>query len=156
MRGSRKISVGVLWVIFMLAVPAALADETDELKWLTSMQEALEESERSRRPILMEINGRPWCPPCVAQEKNILSKAAFQEWARQHVVLLEIRVGDGYDRSSGHPEWAELMKKHQLQGIPAIVFLDSDQSEIGKLAPMSEVDAWLARADEILALSGDE
>ena len=134
--------------LFLLLGSASLFAE--EPQWHTTLDAAIAEAEASGKPILMEVNGRPWCPPCVDQHTNILSKPAFAAWAREHVVLLDIKVGDGYDRESGHPDWKAMMQRYGLQGIPSIVFIDTEEQPLGAMTPIKEIEAWIAKADQIL------
>lgn len=130
--------------------PEPSTNKEVQLKWCTSLEEARVESKRTGRPILMEIHGRPWCPPCVAQGEKIISQPDFVEWAHDKFVLLEIQVGKGYSRSKGNPIWVEQFKKHQLPGIPATVLLDDNLQAMGTVFPKEDVSQWLGAASNIL------
>ena len=146
--------IGALVLTVQLACfPTLLAQsqETGEvrLEWFNSLEEAKVESERTGKPILMEIHGRPWCQPCVAQGENIIGKPEFIEWVHDKFVLLEIQVGKGYSSDQGNPVWKEQFEKHRLPGIPATVFLDEDLEAFGIVYPKPDVSQWLGAAANI-------
>ncbi|MFN3194071.1 MAG: thioredoxin family protein [Aureliella sp.] len=121
-----------------------------KLKWYQSLNEAIGESQRTGKPILMEIHGRPWCPPCVVQGEKIMDRVEFESWVREKFVLLEIQVGEGYASDKGNPIWYEQFKKYQLPGIPATVLLDTDLKAMGTVFPKPDVSQWLGAASNIL------
>jgi thioredoxin-related protein len=43
----------------------------------------------SRKPVLLVFAGSDWCAPCVRFEKQILSEAGFQEYAKNNLVILK-------------------------------------------------------------------
>jgi thiol-disulfide isomerase/thioredoxin len=40
------------------------------------------------KPILLNFSGSDWCPGCIRLHKNIISEAAFQQFAEANIVLL--------------------------------------------------------------------
>lgn len=147
----------VLAIVQCFVVNVALAQQSEskavhrvQLQWHDSLDEATAESKRTGKPILMEIHGRPWCPPCVIQGKKIIENPKFVEWVHDKFVLLEIQVGEGYAKSKGSPIWAELFKKHRLPGIPAVVLLDSNLNAMGTVFPKANASEWLGAASNIL------
>lgn len=135
--------------IIGLATIASVTTAGEQQPWHTSLEDALAEAKSSGQVVLMEINGRPWCPPCNMQETNLLETELFKEWAKQFV-LLDIKVGAGYDDEKGNPIWEQQMKKHGLQAIPAVVFLNADGSALGKLGPNESAQTWIEMAEALL------
>ncbi|MEM7312616.1 MAG: thioredoxin family protein [Planctomycetota bacterium] len=119
-------------------------------KWHTTLEAATAESLRTGKPILMEINGRPWCPPCNAHGKKVNDQASFQKWARERVVLLDVKVGKGYDKKQGNPIWPEQMKKYKLASIPTCVLLTPSGQRMGIVYPQDDVQQWLGAANNVL------
>jgi len=147
----------VVLALQFAAVPTLVAQKTEhdategvQLKWHTSLDEAAVESKRTGKPILMEIHGRPWCPPCVAQGEKIIDHPDFIGWVHDKFVLLELQVGKGYSRTKGSPIWFEQFKKHKLPGIPAAVLLDEDLQAMGTVFPKEDASQWLGAASNIL------
>lgn len=155
MRQLRDKLIGICLVVVSLgAYSGAVAfDETQSpppAKWHTEMEAAVAESLQTGKPILMEINGRPWCPPCNTQGEKIISHGDFQAWASENVVLLDIKVGKGYEKDKGSPIWRDQMKKHKLLGIPAAVLLAPDGESMGVVLPKDDVQQWLGAAKNII------
>ncbi len=116
----------------------------------TDLQAALRQAATEDKFVFAEFHGRPWCPPCMAQQKNLIERDAFRKWISKHAVLVEIRVGEGYAPDDGHSEWAKLFKKFGLQGIPIMVVLDQQGQQLGQLTPEKDCQDWLDKADELL------
>ncbi|MEL6106019.1 MAG: thioredoxin family protein [Planctomycetota bacterium] len=156
MLGLLSTNVGRMTLLFVLqwvSVSAAMGQRDAvavTLKWHTSLNKAKAESERTGKPILMEIHGRPWCPPCVAQGEDVMRHRDFIDWVGDRFVLLEIQVGQGYSKSEGSPIWAEQFKKYRLPGIPATVILADGMQAIGIVYPQPDVSHWLGAASNIL------
>lgn len=124
-----------------------------KLFWYQNLDEASARAKESAKPILLEINGRPWCPPCNAQFRNIISKPEFLAWSVENVVLLDIQVGKGYQANRGNPVWRDVFKKHGLQGIPYFVFLSPEGEQLGSLGPETNISAWIEKANGILGVN---
>ncbi|GAB5405835.1 MAG: hypothetical protein Aurels2KO_40660 [Aureliella sp.] len=154
-RFALNLSLAFQLVLCNLVLSQAFAQSPDAthasaLQWHTSLESAQAESRKTGKPILMEIHGRPWCPPCVAQGKQIIDTTEFVQWASESVVVLEVQVGSGYDPKKGNPIWAEQFKKYKLPGIPAAVLLDESLSHVGTVYPKANAQQWLGAASNIL------
>lgn len=119
-------------------------------EWHTDLSEAVAESKRTGKPVLMEINGRPWCPTCNAQGEKVIAHPKFQDWAIENVVLLDMKVGEDYDRDKGNPIWFEQMEQHRLSSIPAAVMLDQHGETMGIVYPKDDVLQWIGAANNII------
>ena len=120
------------------------------LEWQTDLDQAIAIARKTGKPILMEINGRPWCPPCNVQGEKIISHPDFTAWAQRNVVPLDIKVGKGYDREKGNPRWRELFKRYELSAIPAALLLDENAKQLGIIYPKTSLAQWLGAANNVL------
>ena len=118
--------------------------------WYTDLDDAGAESKRTGKPILMEINGRPWHPPCNIQAESIIDTADFQAWVREKFVLLDVKVGKGYDKSKGNPVWSQQMEQHKISGIPATVLIAPDGETMGVVFPQDNVQQWIGAANNVI------
>ncbi len=139
---------------FAAAQQSSKAEPDPPITWHTTLEEALAAAQETGKPVLMEINGRPWCPPCNQQGEKIIDTPEFEEWASENVVLLDIKVGQGYDKQQGNPNWFKFFKHYQLAGIPAAVLLDQQGNELGLVLPKPNVQQWLGAANNIIHLHG--
>jgi thiol:disulfide interchange protein len=88
--------------------------EKKELTWHTKLDDAMNESAASGKPIFVDFHAT-WCPPCKMMEEKTFTSAAFateaQEW-----VLLKIDV----DKD------VETAIKYGATGLPTLGVLKSD------------------------------
>jgi thioredoxin-related protein len=56
--------------------------------WLKDMEQAKKISKESHKNILLNFSGSDWCGPCIKLEKEIFGNQVFQEYATQHLVLV--------------------------------------------------------------------
>jgi thioredoxin-related protein len=68
--------------------------------WFTDFKQAEAEAQKAHKLILLNFSGSDWCGPCIKLEKEIFASGQFQEYAAQHLVL----VNADFPR----------LKKHQL------------------------------------------
>lgn len=61
-----------------------------EVTWLTNIEEATQTAADQQKPILMVFSGSDWCKPCILLKKNILESEEFQNYAAEHLILLEL------------------------------------------------------------------
>ena len=133
------------------AKPAA--EKAKDPVWLTSLDKAMDESEKTGKPILSNFTGSDWCGWCIRLKKEVFNTPEFKAWARGKVVLLEV------DFPRNKPQSAETKKKNRalatkydVQGFPTIVFTDAAGKELGRSGYMrGGPKVWTAHANKILA-----
>ncbi len=57
-------------------------------EWITDMQKAGEIAARENKKIILVFSGSDWCAPCIKLEKEIWNSPEFQEYAKEHYVML--------------------------------------------------------------------
>lgn len=58
------------------------------IRWVGNFDEALKEAAESHRQILINFSGSDWCGPCIRLRSEILETASFENYAREHLVLV--------------------------------------------------------------------
>lgn len=133
----------ILFVLFILSAAASAAP------WLTSYEEAVRESQRTGKPILMDFTGSDWCIWCKRLKAEVFDTPEFEAWAARKVVLLELDFPRSGDQSDAlKKQNAELQEKYNIQGFPSILFVNSKgevQGEYGYDAGGPSV--WTKNAD---------
>jgi thioredoxin-related protein len=56
--------------------------------WLKDLEQAKKISRESHKNILLNFSGSDWCGPCIKLEKEIFANQVFQQYADQHLVLV--------------------------------------------------------------------
>jgi len=88
-------------------------------------------AELERKPILLYFSGSDWCPNCLRFEKTILHDTLFQNYMKDHLVLLQ---ADFPQRKKQPKELVrqneELAGRYNPRGVfPAFVLFNPEQSE---------------------------
>lgn len=114
-------------IIALIVVPILLHGSPG---WLTDLNEAKAVSREKHELILLNFSGSDWCSGCIKMHKVIFESAVFQQYAADHLVL----VNADFPRSKRNSVGAEQEKKNNAladrynpQGyFPYTILLDSD------------------------------
>lgn len=95
--------------------------------WLNDFEEAKTQAAKTGRPILVNFSGSDWCGWCIRLDKEVLSKNAFKNYAKDNLVLFNA----DFPRSTKLPEMeakqnAELAEQFEIQGFPTLLLLEAD------------------------------
>lgn len=104
--------------------------------WLTDFSQAKSLSREKHQPILLNFSGSDWCSGCIRLHKEIFSSPAFQQYAEDHLVL----INADFPRLKRNSLPSELQKKNEAlaerynpEGLfPLTVLLDSNGTVIRK------------------------
>jgi protein disulfide-isomerase len=147
-------------IFLALLIVATLGMQAQELKWHTTVKDAVEASKTTKKPILLFFTGSDWCGWCIRLQKEVLLTPEFSAWAKKNVVLLEL---DYPQRTPQKPEIqqqnAELQRIFGIQGYPTVFYSNVEVDKEGKInfkaigktgyvagGPV----AWLAESNNIL------
>jgi thioredoxin-related protein len=105
-------------------------------KWLTDIDQAKSLSKEKHELILLNFSGSDWCNPCIRMHKDIFESAVFQQFAEDHLVL----VNADFPRLKKNSLPADLQKKNDALAekydpegfFPYTVLLDSNGAIIKK------------------------
>jgi len=119
-----------LWLGLLLCLTFNVA-RAEEGAWLTDLPKAQEVAAKEKKLILMDFTGSDWCPPCKLLHRNVLTKPEFKEFAKDHLVLVEL------DFPRSKPQSAKLKKANQdlaqrfkIEGYPTVIVLDAKGKEV--------------------------
>jgi thiol-disulfide isomerase/thioredoxin len=56
--------------------------------WLGDFKAATTEAATENKMILVNFSGSDWCGPCIRLRKEILESSAFENYAKDHLVLV--------------------------------------------------------------------
>ncbi len=77
-------------ILITLLFITTITTYSQDVKWLTSFDEAAKLSQKTKKPILANFTGSDWCGYCIRLDKTVFSKPEFAKWAKKNVVLLEV------------------------------------------------------------------
>ncbi len=120
--------------------------------WHQELDDALAESKTTGLPVLMLFTGSDWCPPCMALEKNVFGKSAFQTFADEKIVLMKVdkqrRRPPGKRLAEKQDGW---MRQYGVSGYPTLLLLDGDGKLLQKFGYGNQKeDAFIAHVDRML------
>jgi protein disulfide-isomerase len=147
-------------VVIALLFIGSIAGQAQELKWETNMENAVQVSMKTKKPLLLFFTGSDWCGWCIRLQNEVLKTPEFAAWAKENVVLVEV---DFPKRSPQQPEVQrqnmELQQFFQVQGYPTVWFSNPTKKEgkisLDKLGSTGYVaggpSVWLDGAKQIIA-----
>lgn len=147
--------------IFLITffLTGVFAMQSQELKWYTDVREAITESNKVHKPMLMFFTGSDWCGWCIRLQNEVLKTPEFTKWAAENVVLVEL---DYPRRTPQTPEIknqnSELQQAFGIQGFPTIYFTSAESIDgkvnfkgLGQTGYVAGgPSAWLAVANDIV------
>lgn len=102
------------------------ARTADEIHWSAFSDEKLQEARQQGKPVLIDFYA-DWCIPCKELDKFTFSQKEVVKLARNFVMLkVDLTKGNS-------PEAKALKKRFNIKGVPTLVFLHPDGSELKNL-----------------------
>ena len=82
----------LFFFVLCLAFTSAFAGNTPEHSkaWKVTYDAAVKEANAAHKPILMVFAGSDWCKPCIKLRQEVWDTEAFNAYAKEHFVLLEV------------------------------------------------------------------
>lgn len=109
-------------------------ERAEMLDWSTNFEESLAEARETGKFMMIFFTGSDWCPPCIALNKEVLSRKAFYDFAKEHLILVKVDEPEGYIL-----EEAVRLQNERLNVIyrvffsyPTVVLTDSEGMEIAR------------------------
>jgi thioredoxin-related protein len=140
----KKIPLPLILTMLVAFIPCS-AQESDSAKsppaettlWITGPDAALQQSARTRRPLLINFTGSDWCIWCHRVRDEIFVQKHFLDYAASNLVLLEVDS----PRQTKLPAPLEkqnnaLKEKYAVDSYPTLLLLDADGKELGRLGYM--------------------
>ncbi len=109
-------------VVYSIAPPAPASPE-DLPAWREGYSAALEEAQRTGKPVLIDFTAT-WCPPCRVMEADVWPDERVREAIEERVIPVQLDVDD--------PSSAAAVRRYGIQYIPTIVLVDGQGGEIAR------------------------
>ncbi len=118
----------------LLLFAAAWGLHAAEPQWHTDLAKAKQEAQAANKHVLINFTGSDWCGFCIKLHKEVFSKPEFAEYARKHLVLVEV----DFPRRKVLPQDLKaanqkLQKEYEVKGFPTLVLLDSQGKKVGQM-----------------------
>jgi thiol:disulfide interchange protein DsbD len=112
-------------VAWVLAVPR-------ELPWVHDEPEAYAQAKAARKGVMVDF-GATWCDACNRLEHTFAADGITESITAQFVPL-KLDVSQGTDKDT------ELQERYNAQTLPAVIFLDADHHELGRVKDYVDAD----------------
>jgi len=129
-----------------------------ESLWGTDFEAAKEEAAERGVPILVDFTGSDWCGWCIRLKEEVFEKDAFIEYAKEHLVLLELDFPMRKELPEALREQNEkLRERFQIRGFPTILLLDAEGEELARTGYQAGgPDNYIKHLQELLADLDDD
>ena len=148
-----------LIVVLLVALSLNGFTQQKPLEWHTDVNQAINISVKSGKPLFFFFTGSDWCGWCKRLQKEVFFKPEFITWANKNVVLVEL---DFPRRTQLSAELQKQNKQFQqmfgVRGYPTIWFVNPEirdtKVNFQKLGSQGYVaggpKAWIAGADKFI------
>jgi protein disulfide-isomerase len=105
--------------------------------WQTDYTKALAQAAAENKPLLLDFTGSDWCVWCHRLRDEVLSQKPFIDYAREHLVLMELDFPRQKRQSEAEKRQnAGLAEKFRVTGYPTIIMIDAEGRELGRTGYM--------------------
>jgi thioredoxin-related protein len=117
----------VVAALSMLGFQALAAD------WEADFAQAQARAAKEGKFLLVDFSGSDWCGWCIKLDKEVFSKAEFQAYAKDKLVLALV----DFPRKTPLPEKAAaankaLASKYKVEGFPTVILMLPDGTEVAR------------------------
>lgn len=99
--------------------------------WMHDFEAAKAKAVAEGKPIFINFTGTDWCGWCIKLEKEVFSKKAFQEYAEENLVLVEVDFPKKKKQSAElKAQNAKLDQEYGVEGYPTLYLLDAQGNKL--------------------------
>lgn len=100
---------------------------------MTDFEAAKAKAVAEQKPMLLDFTGSDWCGWCIKLDKEVFSQQAFQAYAADSLVLVELDFPRRKAQSDELKAQNEaLAQKYNIRGFPTIVVLSPEGELLGR------------------------
>jgi len=109
------------------------AASTDTFKWETDFEVAKKRAKAENKQILADFTGTDWCGWCIKLKKEVFDQPEFQEYAKKHLIMLELDFPRKKELPAKEKEQNEkLSEEFKVEGFPTILLMKATGKEIAR------------------------
>lgn len=151
----KAFSLALAGALFLLAFHASAQLGSGGTKWEHSFESAAKQAATEHKPILMVFAGSDWCKPCIMLRREVWDTEAFNHYAQDHFVLLELdfprfKKNQLPAEQTKHNE--QLAGQYNKEGVfPLVVLTDEAGHVLGKTGYLAGgPEKYIAHLEQIL------
>jgi thioredoxin-related protein len=136
-------------LLIMMVIIAIIAIPLKAQNWQTNIDQAKALAAKEDRKIILVFQGSDWCAPCIKLEREIWSTDEFNDYAKDHFVMLQA----DFPRKKSNRLSVELQEhnnklaeRYNKNGyFPFVLVLDKEGKVLGetgykKISPSEYID----------------
>jgi len=109
------------------------AAKVEVFKWETDLEIAKKRAKDENKEILADFTGSDWCGWCIKLKKEVFDQPEFQEYAKKHLVMLELDFPRKKELPAKEKEQNEkLSEEYKIEGFPTILLMNARGKELGR------------------------
>ncbi|MBI9101509.1 MAG: thioredoxin family protein [Spirochaetales bacterium] len=95
--------------------------------WVTDINQAMKIAQEEEKLILVNFTGSDWCGWCMKLKDEVFTKSAWQEFAKENMVMLFLDFPSGITLSENQQVHnGTLAQVLGVRGYPTLIVLESD------------------------------
>jgi len=115
----------------LLCLALGLASVQASDIWSTDYEASIAQAAASKKAILLEFTGSDWCPPCMKQNKDVFEQPAFEDYAKEKLVLVKLDFPQRKEQDPAIKERNQkLATQYGVEGFPTIILLSPEGKEL--------------------------
>lgn len=140
-------------ILYMTGLAAAVAPAFAAIEWTTDLDAARTRAAAEGKSVLVDFTGSDWCGYCIQLKKNVFDTPAFESFAKDDFVFVEIDVPSDVNRIGQelYNKNRQLCEQYKISGFPTIMIMSPEGYIIGGFvggANMARVQDSLNKAKE--------
>lgn len=134
-------------LLLAMLAPALAAE------WMTDLEAAKAKAAAENKAVLMDFTGSDWCSWCIRLRKQVLDTPAFEAYAKDKFVLMEVDLPENpaFDKEL-RARNEQIAAQYGVQGFPTIMVITPEGDVVGGFnGYVPNVDAAARPLDAALA-----
>lgn len=103
-------------------------------EWMTDLEAAKTKAAKEDKAVLVDFTGSDWCGYCIRLKKTVFDTPAFEQYAADKFILVEIDVPNDVNRVGGQENFKKnqaLCREFKISGFPTIMVLNPTGAVMG-------------------------
>lgn len=119
-------------MVLFVALTVWQANAAEKLNWLTDLPKAQAQAKQEGKMVLMDFTGSDWCSWCMKLDKEIFQTPEFADYAKEHLVLVEVDFPKKKPQSQELQKANEaLEKRYKIEQYPTVIVLNKRERKSG-------------------------
>lgn len=121
------------FVLFIAFWSCGSDTASDSLDWETNLNEAVKKAKQENKAVLVNFTGSDWCKWCIKLSDEVFSKAEFEKYAEENLILVRVDFPRYKEQSRETQIYNQnLAREFGVRGYPTIIIINSEGKAVAK------------------------